>query len=62
MNTTIHSKVGTSETLKARKAHLSGLLNLVKPRTGKTTKTETLTIAAIDAEMSLIEQQLKKRG
>lgn len=61
MNTAIQSKISFSEALKARKAHLSGLLNLVKPRVGKTTKIETMTIAAINAEINIIEQQLKKR-
>lgn len=62
MNTPIHSKIGTSETLKARKAHLSELFNLIKPKTGKATKIELLTMAAIDSEISVIEQQMKKRG
>ena len=62
MNTPIHSKIGISETLKARKAHLSELFNLIKPKTGKATKIELLTMAAIDSEISVIEQQLKKRG
>lgn len=39
--------------------HLSGLINLVKPRTRKTTKIETMTITAINAEISIIEEQLK---
>ena len=62
MNAAIQSKIVFSENLEARKAHLSGLLNLVKPRTGKTTNIETMTIAAINAEINVIEQQLKKRG
>ena len=62
MNTAIQSKISFSEALKARKAHLSGLLNLVKPRVGKTTKIETMTIAAINAEISVIDQQLAKRS
>ena len=41
---------------------MSGLINLVKPKTGKTTKIETMTIAAINAEISVIEQQLAKRS
>ena len=62
MNAATQSKVSYSESLKARKAHLNGLINLVKPRTGKTTKIEAMTIAAINAEISVIEQQLNKRG
>lgn len=62
MNTAIQSKISYSDTLKARKAHLSGLINLVKPKSGKTTKIETMTIAAIKAEINVIEQQLAKRS
>lgn len=62
MNAAIQSKIGYSDTLKARKSHLSGLINLVKPKSGKTTKIETMTIAAIKAEISVIEQQLAKRS
>ena len=60
MNAVIQSKISYSDALKARKAHLSGLINLVKPKTGKTTKIETMTIAAINAEINVIEQQLNK--
>ena len=62
MNAAIQSKVSYSESLKARKTHLNALINLVKPRIGKATKIETMTIAAINAEISVIEQQLNKRG
>ena len=62
MNAAIQSRISFSDTLKARKAHLSGLINLVKPKTGGTTKIETMTIAAINAEISVIEQQMNKRG
>jgi hypothetical protein len=62
MNAAIQSKISYSDTMKARKAHLSGLINLVKPKSGKTTKIETMTIAAIKAEISVIEQQLEKRS
>ena len=62
MNAAIQSKISYSDTLKARKVHLSGLINLVKPKSGKTTKIETMTIAAIKAEISVIEQQLAKRS
>ncbi len=61
MNAATQSKVSYSESLKARRAHLNGLINLVKPRTGETTKIEAMTIAAINAEISVIEQQLNKR-
>lgn len=62
MNAATQSKISYSDTLKARKAHLNGLINLVKPKSGKITKIETMTIAAIKAEISVIEQQLAKRS
>lgn len=62
MNAVTQSKVSYSDSLKARKAHLNGLINLVKPRLGKATKIETMTIAAINAEIGVIEQQLAKRS
>ena len=62
MNAVTQSKISYSDSLKARKTHLSGLIKLVKPKTGKTTKIETLTIAAINAEIGVIEQQLAKRS
>ena len=62
MNAATQSKISYSESLKARKAHLDGLINLVRPRTEKATKIETMTIAAINAEISVIEQQLSKRS
>jgi len=61
MSNAIQSRISHSENLKARRAHLSGLINLIKPKTGEITKIETMTIAAINAEISVIEQQLKKR-
>jgi len=62
MNAVTQSKVSYSDSLKARKTHLSGLINLIKPRVGKTTKIETMTIAAINAEIGVIEQQIAKRS
>ena len=62
MSAALQSKISYSDILKARKAHLSGLINLVKPKSGKTTIIETKTIAAINAEISVIEQQLEKRS
>lgn len=62
MNAAIQSKISYSDTLKERKTHLSGLINLVKPKSGETTQIETMTIAAIKAEISVIEQQLAKRS
>ena len=62
MNAAIQSKISYSESLKARKTHLTGLITLIKPRTGETTKIEAMTIAAINAEISVIKQQLAKRS
>ena len=62
MSAATQRKISYLDSLKARKTHLSGLLNLVKPRTGKTTKIEAMTISAINAEIGVIEQQLNKRG
>ena len=62
MNAAIQSKISFSDALKARKTHLNGLIDLVKPRRGGATKIEAMTIAAINAEISVIEQQLEKRS
>lgn len=61
MNTSTQSKTGISATLKARKTHLNGLINLIQPKTGKTTQIENLTIAANNAEMGVIALHVKKR-
>ena len=62
MNAVTQSKISYSDNLKARKMHLNGLINLVRPKAGETTKIEAMTISAINAEISVIEQQLHKRG
>ena len=62
MNASTQSKISYSDNLKARKTHLSGLINLLKPRTGETTKIEAMTISAINAEIGIIEEQLAKRS
>jgi len=61
MNTAIENSSSLSETLQARKAHLTALLKIVDTRFGKSTATQKLTITAIRAEMGLIEHKLKKR-
>lgn len=61
MNAATHNSSSLSETLKARKAYLTGLLKIVDTNTGKSTAAQKLTIAAIKAEMRLIEHKLKKR-
>jgi hypothetical protein len=61
MNETAQNSSSVSETLKARKAHLTGLLKIVDTKNGKSTAIQKLTITAIKAEMGLIEHKLKKR-
>ncbi|MGF6204396.1 hypothetical protein [Pseudomonas frederiksbergensis] len=61
MNATTQNSSSISETLKARKVHLTALLKLVDTQPGKSTATQKLTITAIKAEMGLIEHKLKKQ-
>jgi hypothetical protein len=61
MNAAIQNSSTISETLNARKAHLTALLKLVDTKIGKSTAMQRLTITAIKAEMGLIEHKLKKR-
>ncbi|UST89280.1 hypothetical protein [Pseudomonas siliginis] len=50
-----------SDTLKARKEHLTALLKIVDIKPGKTTTVQTLTINLIKDEMSYVESKLKGR-
>jgi len=61
MITQIQSSASWTNTLKARKNHLTALLKIADIKTGKTTKVQTLTANLIKAEMSHIESQLKGR-
>ncbi|MEO8645258.1 hypothetical protein [Pseudomonas sp.] len=61
MNSATQNSSSISETLKARKAHLTALLKIVDTRFGKSTAMQKLTITAIRAEIGLIENKLKKR-
>jgi hypothetical protein len=61
MNAATQNSSSISETLKARKAHLTGLLRIVDTKFGKSTAIQKLTINAIKAEMGLIEHKMKKR-
>ena len=61
MNAATQNSSSISETLKARKAHLTALLKLVDTKIGNNTAMQNLTITAIKAEMGLIEHKLKKR-
>ena len=62
MNAAAQNTSTTSETLKARKAHLTALLKIVDTKIGTSTAIQKLTTTAIKAEMGLIEQKLKKRS
>jgi hypothetical protein len=61
MNSATQNSPSLSETLKARKAHLTVLLKIVDTKIGKSTVMQKLTITAIKAEMGLIEDKLEKR-
>jgi hypothetical protein len=61
MITQVQSSASWTDTLKARKNHLTALLKIVDIRTGKATKVQTLTVDLIKAEMSHVESQLKGR-
>ena len=58
----IQSSASWSDTLKARKKHLTALLKIVDIKTGKTTTVQALTINLIKEEMSRIESKLQKRS
>ncbi|MCL9655110.1 MULTISPECIES: hypothetical protein [Pseudomonas] len=57
----IQSSASWTDTLKARKDHLTTLLKIVDIKSGKTTKVQALTVDLIKTEMSHIESQLKRR-
>lgn len=57
----IQSSASWSDTLKARKKHLTALLKIVDIKTGKTTTVQTLTVNLIKEEMSYVESKLKGR-
>ncbi|MDI2593111.1 hypothetical protein POF45_16990 [Pseudomonas sp. 681] len=61
MDALIQNSSSLSDTLKARKGHLTALLKIVDVRTGKNTTIQTLTISAIKAEINHIDSQLKGR-
>ncbi|XSS62409.1 hypothetical protein ACP9OK_26825 [Pseudomonas sp. B11] len=61
MNEHIQSSASWTDTLKARKDHLTTLLKIVDIKSGKTTKVQALTVDLIKTEMSHIESQLKRR-
>ena len=57
----IQSSASWTDTLKARKDHLTTLLKIADIKTGKLTKVEALTVNLIKNEISHIESQLKRR-
>lgn len=61
MITQIQSSASGTDTLKARKSHLTALLKVVDIKTGKATKVQTLTVNLIKAEMSHVESKLNGR-
>ena len=61
MNTAPQNSSSLSETLKARKAHLTALLKIIDTNPRRSTAIQRLTINAIKAEMELIDNKLKIR-
>lgn len=61
MITPIQSSASWTDTLKARKNHLTALMKIVDIKTGKISKVQALTVNSLKSEMSLIESQLKGR-
>ncbi|WDG76200.1 hypothetical protein PUP68_27570 [Pseudomonas chlororaphis] len=61
MITQIRSSTSWSDTLKARKKHLTELMKIVDIKMGKTSNVQTLTVNLIKNEMSFIEDQLNGR-
>lgn len=62
MITPIQSSASWTDTLKARKSHLTALMKVVDIKTGKPSKVQALTVNLIKNEMNLIESQLKDRN
>lgn len=61
MNKALQNSTSWSDTLKARKAHLNGLLKIFNAGPDKTSKLQALAIKAINMEMANIESQLNRR-
>ncbi|MGY1449736.1 hypothetical protein ACW582_21510 [Pseudomonas chlororaphis] len=57
----IRSSASWSDTLKARKEHLTALLKIVDIKTDKVTTVQTLTINLIKNELSYVESKLQAR-
>ena len=61
MNTQLQSSANWTDTLKARKNHLTALLKIVDIKTGKTTTVQKLTVDLIKAEINLVDSKLYRR-
>ncbi|CAI8807863.1 Lacal_2735 family protein [Pseudomonas sp. IT-P291] len=61
MNKPLQNSTSWSDTLKDRKAHLSGLLKILNAGPGKTSQLQALVIKAINVEMANIESKLNRR-
>ena len=58
MNTQLQSSANWTDTLKARKNHLTTLLKIVDIKTGKTTTVQKLTVDLIKAEINHVDSKL----
>ncbi|MBK5300512.1 MULTISPECIES: hypothetical protein [Gammaproteobacteria] len=61
MNTQIQSSASWTDTLKARKNHLTALLKIVDIKTGKATTVQKLTVDLIKAEINHVDSKLYGR-
>ncbi|MGF6167176.1 hypothetical protein M2426_000749 [Pseudomonas moraviensis] len=57
----MQSSASWTDTLKARKNHLIGLMKILDMQTGKASKVQTLTVNLIKNEITLIDAKLKSR-
>ncbi|MDZ5433581.1 hypothetical protein T3H00_13040 [Pseudomonas fluorescens] len=62
MNMPIGNATSLTDALKARRAHLAGLLALLDAKKRKATELEKLSIDAIKTMISALDSQLKKRN
>ncbi|EZP31296.1 hypothetical protein BW33_02530 [Pseudomonas sp. RIT288] len=61
MSKPLQNSTSWSDTLKARKEHLTGLLKTFRSGPGKNNQLQALAIKAIDAEMANIENELNRQ-
>ncbi|MBV7553084.1 hypothetical protein KW841_12090 [Pseudomonas sp. PDM28] len=62
MNTPIRNVSSFTDALKARRAHLAGLLTLLDVKKEKSNEIEKLSIEALKTMISALDSQLKKRN